>query len=124
MTKPFYPLERQLKKIENFDVMKSPDHPLKLFHYIRTIWHWPDWGYYEHWGFNFIRKKVFKIECHTGGWSGNECIIQALEKNKWVWAFFWEKSVRGGHFYFEIDKSYFKKEKGDLPSQPASSARP
>jgi len=36
--------------------------------------------------------------------------IRALEKNSVFWAQHWEKSVRGGHYYFEIpaQKSFWK----------------
>jgi len=42
-----------------------------------------------------------KLELHTGGWSGNEDIIEALKKS-YFWIFYWEKSVKGGHYYFTI----------------------
>jgi hypothetical protein len=39
------------------------------------------------------------LELHTGGWSGNEDIIEALAGSMF-WFLFWQKSERGGHFYF------------------------
>lgn len=32
----------------------------------------------------------------TGGWSGNECLIGALERNLVVWSFCWRLSAIGG----------------------------
>ena len=43
-----------------------------------------------------------KIELHTLGWSGNESIITALQENTFFWIMYWHKSIRGGHYYFEI----------------------
>lgn len=37
----------------------------------------------------------------TGGWSGNESIIGAMQKNRMVWNFLWEQSRRGGHYVFD-----------------------
>jgi hypothetical protein len=42
-----------------------------------------------------------KLELHTGGWSGNEEIISVLQ-NSMFWVMYWQKSERGGHYYFEL----------------------
>lgn len=36
---------------------------------------------------------------HTGGWSGNESIIAALQRS-WLFEWLLERVDRGGHFYF------------------------
>lgn len=51
-----------------------------------------------------MASKRFKLELHTGGWSENEEIIEELQKNLF-WLFCWQKSERGGHYYFEGDYS-------------------
>ena len=52
---------------------------------------------------SFSRKKIMKVEYHTMGWSGNEDIIESLRKSKSLfWFFYWQRSDRGGHYYFEI----------------------
>ena len=43
-----------------------------------------------------------KMELHTGGWSGNESLIEALQDNTMFWMRCWMKSERGGHFWFEL----------------------
>lgn len=38
----------------------------------------------------------------TGGWSGNEDLIGALQDNRLFWFFCWRASVRGGYFEFHV----------------------
>jgi hypothetical protein len=84
-----YPSDEELKAIEEYDL---PGGVEGLVDMIKDLWH------YE---CGFVRKgKV--LELHTGGWSGNEDIIDALERNMCFFMFYWQKSERGGHHYFEI----------------------
>lgn len=42
-----------------------------------------------------------RVTFATGGWSGNESVMQALGNNHMVTAMYWESSHRGGkHVYF------------------------
>lgn len=58
------------------------------------------------WGFKLKRKYkgIQKLELHTGGWSGNEDIINTILDNVWLT----HHKMRyvmwkiGGHHYFEI----------------------
>lgn len=46
-------------------------------------------------------QETFPIfELATGGWSGNESIIQYMKLNFCLWALHWESSHRGGLFRF------------------------
>lgn len=60
----------------------------------------------------FKRKGVNTIylELHTGGISYNEELIAVLERNFVFWSMYWQKSVRGGHYYFKIVKPKKKKD--------------
>lgn len=90
-----YPTEHGLKAIETWDFEKqSVKDFLKL---IRDAWNWADVGFYKLRG-----KRVLRLELHTGGWSGNEDVIEAMRNNWMFWLLCWKKSVRGGHYYFEI----------------------
>jgi len=40
--------------------------------------------------------------CATGGWSGNEDVIAALQQNTVLWLFSWSASVRGGYYEFNF----------------------
>jgi len=96
-----YPTERQLKTIQEWDCLKEP--VLELLDYVYDIWWAQEWGFVKKNGRTQVhKKKCIKLELHTGGWSGNEDIIYALQANPSFWMLFWQKSVRGGHYYFEI----------------------
>jgi hypothetical protein len=85
-----YPDEEILKLIETWNIAKSGVMPLVNF--IVDIWHWND----------YVVLDGDNLELHTGGWSGNEDIINSLEKNWLFWSLTWVKSEKGGHHYFKI----------------------
>lgn len=94
MSKDPYPTEDELDQIEQWD----HEDPKGLMEFIREdLWWEPDWG------FKLTGKKVLKLALHTGGWSGNESIIGALQRNMF-WMLYWQRSDRGGHYYFRITK--------------------
>jgi hypothetical protein len=86
-----YPTEESLNEIESFEVTDK-DTAMELVNAIEEIWWKPSFGW--HW-------RRGKLYLSTGGWSGNEDIINALSKN-FFWTFFWKKSRRGGHYIFDI----------------------
>lgn len=90
-----YPTEEALGYIKNYDILNQPIK--KLIEFIQELWSYKDF-------FILRGKKTLTLELHTGGWSGNESIIQALAENILFWSMYWEKSVRGGHYYFKITK--------------------
>jgi hypothetical protein len=89
-----YPTEENLKIIEEWNGKNIE----AFLAYIESLWHWPDFGFKRKGG------KVIRLELHTGGWSGNEDIIEALHK-AWsgiFWTMYWMKSTKGGHYWFRI----------------------
>lgn len=89
-----YPTQRELNKVEKYDLCKRPVET--FLEYLRSIWWTPEWG------FKLKGKRILRLELHCGGWSGNESIINALERNVFFYTLWWEKSYRGGHYYFKI----------------------
>ena len=85
-----YPTEEQIKYIKEFDLLKKP--VSELLDFIESIWEYGDWGF---------KKEPHKLELHTGGWSGNEDIIEALMHNFIFWSMYWNQTHRGGHYYFD-----------------------
>lgn len=82
-----YPREQELKRIEKWNI---PDDLNGLLEFIEELWKYSEY---------FIRKDNL-LELHTGGWSGNEDIIFSLERNTMFYCLYWQKSERGGHYYF------------------------
>lgn len=66
----------------------------------------PDGWYYWVWGVKLRRKYRGRriLELHTGGWSGNEDVINAMLSNMYLTGIYMQymKWYRGGHYYFEI----------------------
>mgnify|MGYP000950782173 CR=1 FL=1 len=91
-----YPTEEELDQLKkycgHFGVPNFNINVNKLLDFLHKIWWLPDLGV-EHDG--------RKLELHTGGWSGNEEIISVLQ-NSMFWVMYWQKSERGGHYYFEL----------------------
>ena len=93
-----YPDEESLQKITDWDFTEQGISG--LLDLIKENTNWADRQ------IHISGKRVIRFEYHTGGWSGNEDVISALQ-NSLFWHFFWEKSVRGGHYYFRIKLSAF-----------------
>lgn len=95
-----YPTSAELKKIQ-----KWPHTDLEgLLKYVRERWAYADMGYW--------RQTRHRYYVSTAGWSGNESIIGALEKNYVFWAICWVQSRRGGHYIFELKRSKNVRRKG------------
>ena len=63
-----YPTEEELLRVE-----KWPDVDAAAWlAYVKTLWHFPDWGW---------REEGDRVFASTGGWSGNEDVIAAMQKN-------------------------------------------
>lgn len=92
-----YPSEEARWIIENW-TYELPT--IELFDFIRSLWYLRSFGWHEFTNEN--GKQEYNLS--TAGWSGNESIIHALEKNWLVWDTTWEQSRRGGHYIFEVDK--------------------
>jgi len=90
-----YPTDEELEYIKNFDVLREPIQ--ELLDHIKSIW-WMDGK-----GIELKGKHVLRLELHTLGWYGNELIIDALFDNTMFHTLYWEKSERGGHYYFRIN---------------------
>lgn len=91
MTDEQYPSEEQSETIKKWEI-KSINDCVQLLEAIKPIWHFADCGYW--------RQTGDKFELSTGGWSGNEEIISALQENVMFWLLFWQSSRRGGHYVF------------------------
>lgn len=82
-----YPTEATLQNIKSWPVEKAPE----LFDGLSKIWRYN----------NYVWKVGQSWHLATGGWSGNEEIIDALRENVAIWSLYWLSSNRGGRHVFD-----------------------
>jgi hypothetical protein len=95
-----YPTEVELLRLETWpgqDLAGALD-------FVKTIWHWPDFASHD-----LRPEEAAVLHAHpgelylrlaTGGWSGNESIVRALNANRLLRTFTWRLSSVGGlHIY-------------------------
>jgi hypothetical protein len=111
MNMDIYPTDRELLNIELWDLIESDGKHEKLYallDYIRELWSYPDRVFMgrlrKHRWMKGKRIRTFYLS--TGGWSGNESVIESMHKNFIFWAMYWNKEQKGGHYWFEIPPKY------------------
>jgi hypothetical protein len=83
-----YPTEQELEALAKWPISDMDG----LWAEIRRLWHFGDWGY-------SVEGGMWRLA--TGGWSGNEDVIEALKANRIFWLMCWQRSERGGLFWFK-----------------------
>lgn len=91
-TKDGYPTDATLRTIRSWPWRDA----MGLVDYIKRAWRWP--AYVK----TTKDEKGVAVSIATGGWSGNEDIVRALQGNRPWWGMFWMASKRGGKFEFHI----------------------
>ena len=89
-----YPEEWELEKIRTWSHANGFVCWSTLLEYVRELWRWPD--YFRGPDSNGM------YELSTGGWSGNENLLAAMEGNRLFWEMCWFSSRRGGHYVFLV----------------------
>ena len=100
-----YPTDETLKTIEEWPY--TDDFRL-LMDYVQEAW--ADYGWFERCAPEVAEAMDGDRDCHdghwwcyaTGGWSGNESIIGALERNAIFHFYAWYCSVRGGYGEYHV----------------------
>jgi hypothetical protein len=82
-----YPTDRFLNGLSKSDAKQDHKDMLEA---VRAIWAYPE----------FVTVEGDTYTFRTGGWSGNESLISALQQNTLFWNFCWEMSQRGGLHVF------------------------
>lgn len=86
-----YPTDGTLETIKNFVVNNDEDCE-KLLQMASQVWLYPDY---------FTKDESTKCWfVSTGGWSGNEDVIKALNENHVFWMLYWKQTRVGGHYVF------------------------
>ena len=94
-----YPTEEFLDWIRNYD--HTGDYHA-LMEEVQAAWHWGK-NQYTQYTEDYVNDSKLEVYCFsTGGWSGNESIIQALSDNTMFWMINWWQSRRGGHYIFKV----------------------
>lgn len=100
-----YPTEQALEVVEKWHW----DDAKGWFKFIEELWAYHDFGWKEkdephEWQNHkqYKDKIVHRYYLSTAGWSGNESIIRAMQKNEMMWHLNWVQSRRGGHYIFEL----------------------
>ena len=104
-----YPTEEALEKIKEW----SEDDMLGLMAFVKELWYYPHYGHEEITTSDILDKPIIRYSISTGGWSGNEDLIEAMQGNHIFWIFCWYSSRRGGHYVFEVKRHEAAKELGD-----------
>lgn len=94
-----YPTEAGLDAIRSWPV---PDHGdlRPVFEAMRAVWRWASY-FRSTEGVDDYGTPITTYEISTGGWSGHEDMLGALEDNLMVWTLTWVQVRRGGHYIFE-----------------------
>jgi hypothetical protein len=87
----YYPTDEDLARIREW-----PSTDLEgLLAFVRSLW----------WAADVLWKtEGRKAFISTGGWSGTESLIGAMQENLVFWAMCWESGHKGGHFEFALSE--------------------
>lgn len=105
-----YPTDETLDAIEHWPINKASDAEA-LMDFIGRAWSYPDyWRKQDHWRdqsrYGIASRTVYRYTFSTGGWSGNESLVTALEHNvlaQMLGAYSWRV---GGHYEYRFSRSY------------------
>lgn len=88
-----YPTEEFLEQLKNWD-------PMDFVGLVQAMNY--AWKYHNYITFTWEDGNIVKVECSTGGWSGNEDIIDSINP---VWhSLYFHSLHRGGHWVFKNDR--------------------
>ena len=97
-----YPTEESLRAIELWD-WEHNGGAKGWFDFIGSLWHFKSFGWWEGECEHESGEKYYGYALSTGGWSGNESLIYAMQENKhMLWHLNWVSSHRGGHYEFDL----------------------
>ena len=96
-----YPTDDEIERIKAW----PHEDPLGWFAFIKASGYWwPQevFGWHERDDQDPIDKAVRVFDISTGGWSGNEDILGAMQDNAVLWLLTWHSTTRGGHYVFMV----------------------
>ena len=100
-----YPTPAYLESISSWPLDSGYNN---LMEYVEKGWHWDNMikHNYLHDHHQSLEHKILADiwSLSTGGWSGNEDIIEALHDNALFYMMCWYSSQKGGHYKYEIKR--------------------
>lgn len=84
-----YPDDEELARIEKWPLEDIAG----LFKFVHSLWWMPNWGW---------KQEGRKFRISTGGWSGNESLISAMEENAMIFSLTCKSWRVGGHYEFQL----------------------
>ena len=105
-----YPSDEQLDQITKWE-FKAPGDFDRFMAFVKSIGNW--WPQ-ELFGW---KQEGRDFWISTGGWSGNESILAAMEQNMIFWMVCWQEHARGGHYKFTLpdDAVFFRSQRETSP---------
>jgi hypothetical protein len=97
-----YPTEELLETIRNWPWQQGFNGLMEL---VKRNWNWSDMMFCK-------EEDTYSIS--TGGWSGNESLVHAMQENQMFWGLCWVSSRRGGHYEFEVPEAFQNQQKETL----------
>jgi hypothetical protein len=94
-----YPTQEFLDAVSKWDYTKGFNAWFEFIHY---GWWMEEWGFHSETVVNEDGEQVIRYDLSTGGWSGNEDLIEAMMQNFICWSYTWQSNRRGGHYVFEV----------------------
>lgn len=85
-----YPDDEELKRIAEWPYTDIAG----MLEFAQGLWSYPDRWWIE----------GDTLHLSTGGWSGNESVVDAMAQNRMFWAISWVSSRRGGHYEFDLSR--------------------
>ena len=95
-----YPDEKTLRLVRHYS-----GSALEFFRALKTGWKHGESGVRENLNArDLCGHRIVRFQLHTWGWSGNEELINAMERNLMLQMLTWEQSRRGGHYVYEFKR--------------------
>ena len=102
-----YPSDAELETIKTWPIAREEDVTAALA-YVQERWIWPP-PYFTRESRRFREWKsgplVRRYLVSTGGWSGHESLLAAMEENWMLWTMTWYSVRRGGHYEFRVKEN-------------------
>lgn len=92
-----YPSTEQLERIRTWDVGGYIQPALELLEFVKGLWWAAEWGWSE---YDDDGSRHYILS--TGGWSGNESLMDALSDNRLFWLLAFRTEHRGGHYHLAV----------------------